>query len=642
MCGICGFNWPDKALAKSMVASIRHRGPDQEGVFVDGNVSLGHARLSIIDLSEKGRQPMSNGEGDVIVVFNGEIYNYLGLRKRLEKRHRFISDADTEVLVHGYREWGAAGLLERLDGMFAFAVYDSGQKKLVLARDRLGKKPLYYYHEGGRFLFASEIKAIIEDRSIERKVDIEVLNQFFARRFSPEDRTMFSGIRKLMPGKFMVYDLARKTVSISRYWDIDIGKAKLRDRAYLKKELRRLFVGAVEKRLMSDVPLGIYLSGGIDSSTVVGAMSSLVDEQVKTFSVGFSGDDISNELPYARKTSEYFSTDHQEIEIGQEIIRELPKIAWHLDEPLADPAVIPNYVLSREAKKKVTVVLTGDGGDELFLGYDQYRFMKWGDRLRLVPGVLRKKAMPAAVGVVPKSVLDRFYKYSSSTGEEMLTRLQRFSEDPANKAKQYLELMSIFDAEERERLFNKNTASKISDFDMYGPLNRRYFQGRNDLLTRASYFDLKSYLPEDLLMKPDKMCMAFGVEARVPLLDQRLVELAFRIPDSYKLGMPGSKLIMKQALREFIAPHILKRKKQTFNVPIDQWFGGGLMEYCTSVFEHGRELNMRYFKKKEIGRILSRLPGSRLFYARQLWSIMNFDLWHNIFIDGEKPERLRF
>ena len=632
MCGIIGFNWEDRNLVNRMIHSIQHRGPDQNGSFVDGGVTLGHVRLSIVDLSERGKQPLTSHDGTVTIVFNGEIYNYLALRPLLEKKYHFSSNTDTEVLLYGYKEWGVEGLLKRIDGMFAFCIYDSEKKIFFLARDRLGKKPLYYYNNSGKFIFASEIKAILEDASVPRKVNAEVLNQFLMRRFSPWEETMFNGINKIMPAQYALFDLAEKKLKIRSYWDIRLDLPKIHDRRMLEKKIKRLFDDAIQKRFMSDVPFGAFLSGGFDSTAVVGAMSRFLEEPIKTFSVGFVGDDISNELPYAKAVSEHFSTEHKEIELGSDVLEYIPKIVWHLDEPLADPAAVPNYFLAKEAKKKVTVILTGDGGDELFGGYDQYKFLLWGHRLRHVPRIVRKKAIPFGISITPKLLLDKFYKYSSSTGEEMITRFKKFIAESDNKAKAYLEIMSIFDEEERKRLLSKATVSKIKDFDNYSRINNRFFNGKSDLLSQVCYFDVKQYLPEDLLMKPDKMCMAHAIEARVPLLDTKLVELAFRIPSSMKISGMNTKVIMKQALRPYLPEVVLKRKKQTFNVPIDVWFDREFKSSAEGILEQNSKINKGFFNKREIDRIISRFDKSKLFYARQLWSLVNFNIWHEKYI----------
>lgn len=639
MCGICGFNWADKVLIKNMVKVLRHRGPNQEGFVSDSGISLGHTRLSIIDLNERGKQPMFSSEGDISIVFNGEIYNYLDLRNKLEKKYSFASKTDTEVLIYGYVEWGIKGLLDRIEGMFAFGLYDYTKKRLFLARDHLGKKPLYYYSKRNEFVFASEIKAIIEHKDIKRKVNYQALNQYMTRRFSTEDQTMFDGIKKVMPGHYLELDIQKTKFKITKYWDININKKTRESPSQIKKNIKSLYNSALQKRLMSDVPLGVFLSGGIDSSIIASSLSKLTNEPIKTFSAGFIGDNISNELPLAKRTAQVLGADHHEVKIDSNIIKELPDIVWHLDEPMADPAAIPNYVLSREAKKKVTVILTGDGGDEGFAGYDQYKFMKKGKILSYFPGVFRS-SIPLVMKHTPSFIMNRLYKYSSSTGDELITRLKRFLEDPNNKSKSFLEIVSIFDEKEREQLFSSETLENIGKLSNYRKINEDYFSSKRDVVTQASYYDIKSYLPEDLLMKPDKMGMAFGIEARAPFLDKNLIEYGMQIPAKEKMNLRASKIIMRNALKNHIPKHILKIKKQTFNVPIDIWMENDLMKITSNVLDENKKINKKYFNLNEINRIKSSFPRSKLFYARQMWNILNFDLWHSIYIDRDKRSKI--
>ncbi len=629
MCGIIGFNWENPALIRRMVKVIRHRGPDQSGTFFDKGVSLGHVRLSIVDLSPRGKQPMLSKERDVAVVFNGEIYNYLELKGQLSGKYDFSSNTDTEVLIYGYKEWGIDGLLDRVQGMFAFCIYDLRSRTMFLARDRIGIKPLYYYHDRGKFIFASEIKAILEDEEIPRAVNIQVLNDYFMRRFSPWDETMFQGIRKLMSGEMATYSLASNTFKKRRYYHLP-AKPMIRDKELAKRLVRVKFERAVKDRFMGDVPFGAFLSGGFDSTAVVGAMSRHVEEPVKTFSVGFVGDRVSNELPFARAVSEHYGTDHTEITITDDVMRELGRIVWHLDEPLSDPAVIPNYVLAREAKKKVTIILTGDGGDEIFGGYDQYKYLQWKSKMQFLPRPFRHKVISPTLKLIPVFLLKRIYKYSEDTGDEMFTRFRKFmSTDSYPEA--YLEMMSIYDDEERRSLFTQETFSKIGDFTNHERI-APFFEKDTPLLNQVCHFDLRHYLPEDLLMKPDKMCMAHAVESRVPLLDHRLVEFAFRIPPNMKISGTKTKLIMKQAFSRYFPPEIKRRGKQTFNVPIDIWFDREFKGSAEGMLQKNIKNLKEYFRKEEVERIISRFSRSRLFYARQLWSLVNFNIWHETFI----------
>nr|MCK4930434.1 asparagine synthase (glutamine-hydrolyzing) [Nanoarchaeota archaeon] len=380
MCGIVGFNWEDKSLAKRMADAITHRGPDDSAFFTDKGLSLGMRRLSIIDLT-KGIYPLTNENKDVFLIFNGEIYNFQKLRTMLEEKgHRFKTNTDGEVMVHAYEEY-KENFLKLLNGMFAVCLYDSKTQELILARDRVGIKPLYYYFNKGNLVFASEIKSILELNSIKREINIKTLNSYFALRYNPSYETLFKGINKLMPGHFIKFDLRDKSMVISKYWDINLEKQSNKSVGFCKKKLFNLLKDSVKKRLISDVPLGAYLSGGLDSSAIVLMMSLIRKEEksnapIRTYSVGFTHGEKVNETVYANQISELFGTKHQELLIEPDVVKLLPKIVWHCDEPMADPALIPVYLLSEAAKKTSTVILTGDGGDEMLAGYDQYRILK--------------------------------------------------------------------------------------------------------------------------------------------------------------------------------------------------------------------------------------------------------------------------
>lgn len=634
MCGICGFNFSDRTLLRSMTDRIRHRGPNAEGHFADKYVSLGSRRLSIIDLSKAANQPIFNEDKSIALVYNGEIYNFKEIKKILqEKGHRFTSNTDTEVVVHAYEEYGT-GCLEHFNGFFGFALYDLKKKLIFLARDRLGIKPLYYYYDGKKFIFSSEIKAILEDRTIKREVNNSALNKYLMFRYVSGEETIFRNIYRLKPGHMLLFDCKNNKIKTEKYWDVKTGTANHSEKAY-GKNILELFKDSVEKRLMSDVPLGVYLSGGIDSSSVAAMMKNLGVRNISTYSVGFEHDAIGNELGYARKVSELLETKHHEFVIKPSMVNELPKIVWHLDEPLADPAAVPVYFLSKQATKSVTVVLTGDGADELFAGYDQYKFMALGDKMRFVPKTLRRHFFPAIARTMPKSLMDKIYKYSTSTGPKMYERLGKFlSCVGENDAKAYLEVVSVFDEEEKNHLTNEKYPVK----NIYDEMNREYFPDRKDYLNRVAYMDLKTYLPEDLLMKPDKMCMAFGIEARVPFLDYRLVQYAFSIPSKFKLKGGTTKYIMKKSFRNLLPKEILHRKKQPFQVPLDQWMSKELMDYFKNLL--GNRINHRYFNRNYIRKIFDNYSKSKLFYGRQLWSLGIFNIWHRLYIEEEKPSKI--
>ncbi len=631
MCGICGFIGDDKVLIKKMAQTISHRGPDAAGYFTDAYVSLGHRRLSIIDLSSAAHQPMYNENKNIALIYNGEIFNFLELKEELQKKgHQFTSHSDTEVVVHAYEEYGT-DCLKLFNGFFAFCLYDSTKKILFMARDRLGKKPLYYYNAPPYFVFASEIKAILEYPGIPRKVNRSALNEYITYRYIAGEHTIFHEISRLKPGHYALYNIAHKKLEITQYWDVAIELQKKPIPVYAE-QIISLLKDSIRRRLISDVPLGVYLSGGIDSSSIVALMKEYTGE-INTYSLGFENDIIGNELAGASAVSKLFSTNHHERIITTDIVKDLPTIAWHLDEPLADPAVVPVYYLSQEAKKTVTVILSGDGADELFAGYDQYKFLNWGNRLSKMPRVITHSFFPFALRKIPRPILNKIYHYSSATGSKMFDRFERFIADVrTNKAKSYIEVVGVFNDEEQQELLRFTP-------DMgYEMINQQYFANSHDFLTQLMYIDTKRYLPEDLLMKPDKMGMAHGIEARVPYLDYRLAEYAFTIPSYYKLKGNVSKFILKKALKGYLPKKILTKKKQPFQMPLDQWFSGNLKEVFQNLLDE--KITSEYFTKPAIKKICDNYNESKLYYGRQLWSLGMFALWHKVYIEGENPKKI--
>lgn len=624
MCGICGFNFEDKKLLKAMTDTIEHRGPNSAGYFADKGISLGSRRLSIIDLSAAGNQPIYNEDKSIALIFNGEIFNFREIRQKLEKKHSFSSNTDGEAIVHAYEEYGVK-CLQHFNGFWGFALYDSKKKILLVSRDRLGLKPVYYYYDGKKFLFASEMKCLLKDKSIKRDMNLDALSHYLTYRYIPSDLTILKGIKKLKPGHYILLDLKTRKLKLEKYWDIPL-ELKERNEQKIQNEIVRLLKDSVEKRLISDVPLGAYLSGGIDSSSIVAMMKNFTDD-IKTYSLAFAHDKTGNELQYAKKVSEYFETKHTEIVIDTDIVKDLGKIAWHLDEPMCDPAAVPNYYLSREAKKSVTVILTGDGADELFAGYDQYKFLMLANKVRHIPTPL-KKLVPKSIKLVPKLLLDRIYKYSSATGHMMFDRVGNLLLDiNINKAKAYTDVLGIFDDNEKKELLN-------FEFDAhYNEMNKEFFSKR-DFLTQLTYFDAKTYLPEDLLMKPDKMCMAWGIEARVPYLDYRLVEYCFGIPSNLKLRGNTSKYILKKALRNHLPKEILYRKKQPFHLPLDEWFAKGLKGHFQELLQD--KINDKLFDRRYIKKMFDNYKNSKLYYGRQIWSLGMFNIWHKVFIEEDK------
>ena len=614
MCGIVGFNWQDEKLLSKMMAAVKHRGPDESGCYLDERVSLGHQRLKVIDLLT-GRQPIHNEDGSIQIVFNGEIYNYLELKASLlQKGHRFYTNSDTEVIVHAYEEYDT-GCVNHLEGIFAFAIWDLNQKRLFLARDRLGIKPLYYYIKGNRFVFASEMKAILEYEGVSRNVNLTALNEFFTYRYVPSERTLMENIYKLMPGHILL--LKDGKIQTSKYWDLVEDITDEPEEYYVEK-LRELLRKSVKQRLMTEVPLGVYLSGGLDSTCVVALMSELTDH-IKTFSVGF-GSEGKDELEYARFVSRYFGTEHHEFNVGEKDLNLLPEMVWHMDEPIGDAATLPTYVLSRFAKKEVTVVLAGEGGDELFAGYDNYKIMMVGHNLsKLLPSFLNHRLFPVIGSYFPES----------SNVRRALNLLAARSE-----AEQYLSVLS---------LFNEDELRKLGDFKLDSNLNN-YFPDDAKLLNKLLYFGIKTWLPNDFFIKADKMTMAHAVEERVPILDHNIAEFAFTIPTRLKLKGLTGKYIFRKAMAGLVPDQIINRRKYGFNVPADYWLRHSLRDTLAQLLHESKH---NYYNQEYISNLLDRFQKSRGSYnmnflnAQKLWSILIFEIWHRLFIENQKASIMR-
>jgi len=631
MCGIVGtVGFVDRGLLNRMIDVIKHRGPDDSGVFIDRNICLGIRRLSIIDV-KGGHQPIHNEDETLWIIFNGEIYNFISLREELRsKGHKFYTRSDTEVIIHLYEEEGEE-CLKKLRGMFAFAIWDNKKRKLFLARDIFGKKPLYYIQFDGNFIFASEIKSILQHEGIKRRMNEKALYYFLTFRYVPGPMTMFEGIMKLQPGHHLVYHNNR--IEIKKYWDIDFRSEDHPEQYYIKK-LQELIEESVKIRLMSEVPLGAYLSGGTDSSTVVAIMSKFLDKPVKTFTVGFD-DERFDETKYAKIVADEFSTDYHELIIGMDSIKHLPKIVWYFDEPIADPAAIPTYLLSEFAKKEVTVVLTGEGGDELFAGYEQYKIIHNSKRfLGKFPKRLRK-AIPWLVKKSPKSMLNALFSYSSRLGEQGVRRFAEYVDSMDDLSKSYLSIVSIFDQNELDELILKNKYDVLEFVD--GFLKNPSL----NIIDRLLLIDTKVQLPDNLLMKGDRMTMAFSVEARNPLLDKKLSEFVSTTPSDLKLRGFTDKYILRKVMKKYVPKQIIKRKKQRFFVPIDIWFEGELKDIIKQLLSEEEVRKRGLFNYNYIQKIFNEYEKSKLYYSRQLWNLLNFELWCRIFLDGD-PRNPKF
>lgn len=609
MCGICGVlgRVPDRTVVQAMSAAIEHRGPDDSGFFFDEQVVLAHRRLSIIDLAG-GHQPMHSGQGQVL-VFNGEIYNFKQIRHDLEAAgHKFATQSDTEVLLRSYLEWGHA-CLDRFRGMFAFALWDPSRQELFLARDRVGIKPLYYALDNGSFYFGSEVKSILEVPGFPRKVDLGALSRYLTFRYTPGEETLFRGVRKLLPGHAATVRPGEQP-KIWRYWNLDFSPDFSLNEKQWRQRFWELFEESVRLRMISDVPLGSYLSGGLDSSLIVAAMSGLATTPVETFSVGFRVEKF-DESAYAREVASFFQTNHHELYAEQDAASVLNQIVYHLDEPLADLAVIPTYLMARQTKPHVTVVLSGEGADEILGGYPKYRAFPWVRRIgRFAPAV----ACDRLTGLVGNIMLQRGLRSLAAR----------------DTAQAYLNLVSVFDQRELLSLINPDHRTRIGSQDALVELVRPYFDNKYDLLTQLLLCDFHTWLPDDLLLKNDKMTMAHGVEARVPYLDHKLVELCARIPSSLKVRMNREKVLLRKVMKGRLPERIQRRKKTGFTVPLAQWMEGPMGSSVSGLFTREHLRRQGLFRAEYLAELATR-PLNAPYYRRQFWSVAALGLWQKRF-----------
>jgi asparagine synthase (glutamine-hydrolysing) len=607
MCGICGFNFEDKSLIQEMSSLIDHRGPDESNYFVDDNISLGIRRLSIIDL-EKGSQPQYNENEDIWLVFNGEIYNFLELREDLEKKgHSFRTDSDTEVIVHAYEEWNY-NCLREFRGQFAFCIYDSRKKKLFLARDRLGVKPLYYYYNEGVFIFGSEIKPILA-YGMKRKLNREALNLYLSLKYVPFNFTLFKGIYKLPPSSYLIYDLESNSFSKKKYWTLNFNINNDLGIEDFSKLLKRELEKSVKLRLISDVPLGAFLSGGLDSTAVVGIMSKYLDKPVRTFSVGFEEGSFTNELNYAKYVSEFYDTNHTEIIVESDSYELLPKIVWHLDDLIADAATIPVYLMSKYARNDMKVALTGDGADEIFAGYSVF---------------YRRQKLNFAE-YIPDTLIDYLMEYYQYIPNHLIRIALSYLNQSQDMESRYLRKIVHIPDEEKDLIFPYSVQRII-------PLIKNHYMTNLNLIDQFIHWDLNYQLPNQFNMKIDKMSMASSLEARVPFLDHKIVELASSIPSKLKLYNNIEKYILRMAVKDIVPKKILRRKKTGFNVPLKLWLRKGFKELSGKLLERlsKREhiLNSVYVKMIKRNR---NIP----YFENRVWNLLMFELWYETFFDND-------
>jgi len=613
-----------------MSNTLLHRGPDDQGNFLAGPVALGFRRLSIVDLAG-GHQPMANEDGTIWIVFNGEIYNHRELRPALEQRgHRYATNSDTETILHLYEEYGQH-CVHHLRGMFAFALWDARRKKLFCARDRLGIKPFYYAITGNRFVFASEAKALFEIPGFQPRLNRRALPEFFAFGYLSSDETLFEGVRKLLPGHHLQIELTNHDAEpkVAQYWDLDIAPSSERSEAEYVEQFREQFSDTVNSHLMSDVPVGVFLSGGLDSSSIAAVMAGLRKEPVQTFSVGYAEDEYS-ELPYARQLAKHLGAEYNEVILGpQQFFASLPQLIWHEDEPLVWPSSVALHYVSRLAREKVKVVLTGEGADETFAGYLKYRATLW--NLRAAP--FYRMLIPQRLQHLIRNILN---------WETIPDRLRRklrhsfLSYSDSFKKIYFDNFYSVFRQEQHSELFTPELAEELREIDAYA--NSMQFYRSNgtgeNLLSRLLYLDIKTYLVE-LLMKQDQMSMAASIESRVPFLDHKLVEFTARVPATYKVRGLSGKYLLRKAMAHQLPPEVLRRSKKGFPTPIRPWLRYRLFDKLSAVLLGGRAKERGLINFSYVRRLLEAHRQGHSQATEGCWRLLNFELWNRVFLDRD-------
>lgn len=623
MCGLAGFmrgpatfdREAHKSWLEAMGEAIRHRGPDAGATWLDEQIGLVHRRLSILDLSDAGTQPMVSASGRHVIVFNGEIYNFQAIRQELLGQGvRFRTGTDTEVLLELYEREGA-DCIERLNGMFAFAIWNRQSKSLFLARDRLGKKPLYYYQRDNEFAFASEIKALHPLPFIDTTLRADALKDFFFYQYVPDPKSIYQSVHKLPPGHWL--ELAHGRVTIKAYWDLTFASQSSTDAYQLQHALRQELEEAVKRRLVSDVPLGAFLSGGVDSSAVVSLMAGASERPVTTCAIGFDSEKY-DEVQYARRVAEQFGTNHHEFTVREQVADSLPAISRFFDEPFADPSFVPTYFVSRLARQQVTVALAGDGGDENFAGYGKYAIDARENQLRsFFPELLRERLFPG-LGVLAG-------KIPHGLGRRARSLLTSLAQDPATA---FYQSNRFCDPAVWNRIITPELKRATEGYDP-ADITRDHYNNANaeDHLSRILYADFKTYLPGDILVKVDRMSMANSLETRAPMLDYRFVEFAASVPSSYKLHGSQKKYLLKKAFEDFLPHDILYRKKMGFSVPLAQWLRHEIRPLAEPLLTSPQSPLARFFRMEMIAGLWQTHMTGRNHYTQELWTLLALALW---------------
>ena len=630
MCGIAGIVSPSSSLdlVGVMTEVMRHRGPDGAGLWSDGLCSLGHRRLAIIDLSVKGKQPLCNENETVWIVFNGEIYNFQELRFELERYgHIFKSHTDTEVIVHAYEQWGAE-CVKKFRGMFAFAIWDQQKRRLLLARDRVGKKPLYYAVNDGCFAFASELQGLLQNPHVQREADLEGIDSYLSWGYVPAPLTGFKNVLKLPPAHFLVLDVGAvdTKMQLECYWDLQYLPKIRTTEAEAGEHLREKLTEAVRYRLISDVPLGAFLSGGIDSSIVVGLMSEVSGKRVKTFSIGFDDDDY-NELKFARVIAERWDTEHTELIVNPDELAVLPKLVRHYGEPYADSSAIPTFYVSKITRSGVTVALNGDGGDESFAGYERYVATRAADIVASLGPVGSATAVLARFlpdSIDPKNPVRRVKRFLSIAHEERPVR--------------YGGWMSYFTPAAKGKLYAPNFAEAVATKNTQHWMRDLWKEvGDLESVDAAMAVDIKSYLPYDLLAKVDIASMANSVEARSPFLDHAVMEFAAQLPTNLKLRGRQSKYLLKRTFADLLPADNVRRRKMGFGVPIARWLRTSSRELLQDTLLSQQARERGYFKPERVDQLVREHVAESADHSFQLWSLLMLELWHREFMDACAP-----
>ncbi|HUQ32939.1 MAG TPA: asparagine synthase (glutamine-hydrolyzing) [Pyrinomonadaceae bacterium] len=627
MCGIAGIvngngRAVDAEVLGRMCEAIRHRGPDGDGTYLNSSVGLTMRRLAIIDI-KGGQQPIHNADRTAWIVFNGEIYNYLELREKLEKLgHTFYTNCDTEAIVHAYDQWGAECPVH-LRGMFAFAIWDTRTEELFLARDRVGKKPLLYALVNNQLIFGSEFKALLEHPDISREINPEAIHYYLSFMCVPAPLTAYRAIHKLEPGHSLRFTRTGE-IKIERYWQLHFSpKVKMTEEEAGERAVE-ILREAVRVRLMSEVPLGAFLSGGVDSSAVVALMSEASSEPVKTFSIGFEEQDFS-ELHHARRVAEHVGADHHEFIVRPDAMEVLPTLVEHYGEPYADSSSIPTYYVSRETRRHVTVALNGDGGDECFAGYERYAAMRLAERYRKLPAIMREGVIRQAVNLLPSSDVRRSRVRSAKRF------LHSASLEPVER---YLRWVSVFDRAAKDELYTDRFRGEMTAHDPASWLSPWFAEANGAGVVDASLLtDTMTYLPNDLLVKVDIASMAVSLEARSPFLDHHVIEFAASLPEKFKLRGLTTKYLLKRVLKKLVPVENLNRPKMGFGVPIGHWFRNEMKNFLSETLFSERAAKRGFFKAEEVKRMFEQHTRGERDYAHQLWTLLMLELWFQRFID---------